>query len=113
MLQNRSSSAESEHANTEASASGQCLDSSGKGIESIGSCANSDSLLFRNRGSSKESAQANTEASVSGHCLDSSGKSMKWVRKKWKLSKSKRKRVSEFVRQIGMILQLMQNLESS
>ena len=33
MLQNQSSSTESAHANTEASVSGHCLDSSGKSIE--------------------------------------------------------------------------------
>ena len=82
MVQNRSSLAESAHANSEASVSGHCLDSSGKSIERIKSCANKDSLLFQNRSLSTESAHANTEASISGHCLDSSGKSMKSVSKK-------------------------------
>ena len=35
MLQNRSSSAESAHANTEASVSGHCLDSSGKSMKCV------------------------------------------------------------------------------
>ena len=35
MLQNRRSSVESAHANTEASVSGHCLDSSGKIMESV------------------------------------------------------------------------------
>ena len=69
MLQNRSSSAESAHAITEASVSGHRLYSDGK------SRANKDSLLFQNRSSSTESAHANTEASVSGHRLYSDGKS--------------------------------------
>ena len=85
MLQNRSSSAESAHANSESSVSGHCLDSSGKSIEKIKCFANYDSLLFQNRSSSTESAHANTEARVSGHCLDSSGKSMKVVSKKSKI----------------------------
>ena len=36
MLQNRNSSGESAHANTEASVSGHCFDSSGKSIEIVG-----------------------------------------------------------------------------
>ena len=73
MLQNRSSSAESGHANTEASVSGHRLYSDGT------SCANWDPLLFQNRSSSTESAHAITEASVSGHRLYSDGKSIEFV----------------------------------
>ena len=81
MLQNRGSSAESAHTDTEASVSGRCLDSSGKRLEWVKSCAIQVSLLFRNRSSATESAHVNTEASVSGHCLDSSGERMKRVSK--------------------------------
>ena len=88
MFQNRSSPAESAHANTEAIVSGHRLYSDGK------SCANYDSLLFQNRSSSTESVHAKTEASVSGHRLYSDGKSMEqqskereiWQRNNLKLS---------------------------
>ena len=113
MPQNRSLSAESTHANTEASVSGHCLDSSWKGIEEVMSCRNWTLLLFQNRNSSTESAHAKTEASVSGHCLDSSGKSMKRVSKKSDFFKSEKEWDLEYFCEIGMILRLKQKLELS
>ena len=47
MLQNRNSSEESAHANTEASVSGHCFDSSGKSIDFVG--GNRDFFQVRKR----------------------------------------------------------------